>query len=497
MSTSILQASAFTLQQRLTAGEITSVHLVKEFLNQIEKHNTNGMRLNAVISILDRDLALETAKRLDEERKYSRVRSGLHGIPIIIKDCIVTGPDLGMSTTVGSHVFGAMQGKQNAPLVNQLIENGVIILGKGNLTESCGLKSNDTPIGWSAYMGQTLSAHKMPHLSEKDQPTCGGSTSGPATSIAAGFCSIGIGTETAGSTVYPASCCGLYGMKLTPGSVSTKGVFKLSESFDSIGVLGTTPYDLALLTDAIVREAKPKPVSERLSSLTARSWSDLGVGVVTNTWGVAHAIEKWCRPEVKIIYESVPHVLESKGAKVIFPLNIPGGDILKVDEDNLGTVAYHEFPREIEEFLTNFDRTTSINSLDDIIKWNEQNADISLPDPYKTQTELIKSRDNKMTEQRHNKVLSELRRIAINELEKSMADGLDIVLAPSDSTMVSYAACAGWPIATVPLGRLDSNGQPFGLFAIAREGSDDLLLNFMALFEKAFPAPKRASCPFD
>ena len=85
MFTSILQAPATTLQQQLSVGEVTSVRLVQEFLDQIERHNSNGMRLNAVISVLDRNLASETANRLDEERKHGKIRSSLHGIPIIIK----------------------------------------------------------------------------------------------------------------------------------------------------------------------------------------------------------------------------------------------------------------------------------------------------------------------------------------------------------------------------------------------------------------------------
>jgi amidase len=69
-------------------------------------------------------------------------------------------------------------------------------------------------------------------------------------------------------------------------------------------------------------------------------------------------------------------------------------------------------------------------------------------------------------------------------------EGLDIVLAASDSTLVSYAAVAGWPIATVPLGALSTNGQPYGLFALARENREDLLLGFMIAFQKAYSPDK-------
>lgn len=86
-----------------------------------------------------------------------------------------------------------------------------------------------------------------------------------------------------------------------------------------------------------------------------------------------------------------------------------------------------------------------------------------------------------MTEEAHDKALSELRRIAREEsIAKAMNEhGLDVVLGP-ESMMVSVAACAGWPIASVPLGRWEKNGQPYGLLVMARGDRDDLLLRFMA-----------------
>lgn len=110
----------------------------------------------------------------------------------------------------------------------------------------------------------------------------------------------------------------------------------------------------------------------------------------------------------------------------------------------------------------------------------------------------MRSRDSKMSEDRHKEVRSELRRLVVEgELGSMMSDkGLGIILAPSDSTMVSYAACARWPIATVPLGRMEINGQPFESFALARENREDLLLKFRYLFERDFPASAAATEPF-
>lgn len=83
--TSILQASALDLQQRLTDGSLTSVALTTLLLDQVERHNHCGLKLNAVISLAPRDNVLAAARSLDLERRAGVTRSKLHGIPIIVK----------------------------------------------------------------------------------------------------------------------------------------------------------------------------------------------------------------------------------------------------------------------------------------------------------------------------------------------------------------------------------------------------------------------------
>jgi len=71
------------------------------------------------------------------------------------------------------------------------------------------------------------------------------------------------------------------------------------------------------------------------------------------------------------------------------------------------------------------------------------------------------------------------------------AKGLDVIISASESTLVVYAAFAGWPIATVPLGNLKSNGQPFGLFVIARSGREDVLIRFMTAYHRLFKGAEK------
>ena len=81
---------------------------------------------------------------------------------------------------------------------------------------------------------------------------CGGSSSRSAIGVSAGFAPLSLGTETRGSLVYPASKAGLYAMRPAHGSVSAKGVFRISRSFDVIGLMARTPYDVNLLAESIL-----------------------------------------------------------------------------------------------------------------------------------------------------------------------------------------------------------------------------------------------------
>lgn len=108
---------------------------------------------------------------------------------------------------------------------------------------------------------------------------------------------------------------------------------------------------------------------------------------------------------------------------------------------------------------------------------------------YTTQTELIASQNNDMSPSTHDEAVSALRKLARETVEATMrSHGVNIVLAASDSNLIGYSSWAGWSVATVPLGNLAKNGQPFGFSAIARDGRVDLLLRFMSAFHATFPA---------
>lgn len=116
----VLAATAAELQDLLATGALTSVQIIETYLAQIEKHNHAGAHLNALISVAPRDQALGQAAKLDQERQEGKIRSPLHGLPIIIKDCFQMAPELDMKTTVGAYCFAQEQAKENAEVIGQV-----------------------------------------------------------------------------------------------------------------------------------------------------------------------------------------------------------------------------------------------------------------------------------------------------------------------------------------------------------------------------------------
>ncbi|CAN8098535.1 unnamed protein product [Discula destructiva] len=501
-----LQLPAHEYQRLMQSGQLTSELLVTAFLDQTDRHNTNGLKLKAIISACPRDIALAQATTLDQERKAGKIRSKLHGVPIVLKDAIVTHPSLGMGSSAGSSAIASLTATRNATVVDRLLDAGVIILGKANLTEFCGMKSDNTPMGWSAHGGQTLSAYRRPDLKEEDQPISAGSSSGSAVSISAGFAPLAIGTETGGSNVFPASASGLYALTLPHGSVPVDGVCRISESYDRMGLMARDPEDIAALAHVLLGQDRTSGEQQQeedgvLKGPESFALKGLSIGILDSEWGTDPAAKwKWGCNEVKSEYASAASRLAQLGARVVFPLeDPPSPSVMQYEGEGAHSISYYEFPTVLKSFIaTNFDPEPSLTYLADLISWNEAHASIAMPKPYTTQTELQASLSSRMDPATHLIASTALRRIAREEgLSKLMREqDLDIVLSASDASLISFSACAGWPVATLPVGNLTKNDQPWGFFALARDGERELLMKLMRGFRGGFKRPRGPTRPF-
>ena len=257
------------LQNKMQSGEQTSVSITKAFMARIEQIDRNGPRLNSVIELNPEAIAI--AENLDNERKRGKIRGPLHGIPILVKDNINTGD--GMLTTAGSLAMIDNHAKEDAFVMKQLRNAGVVLLGKTNLSEWANFRSSHSCSGWSSRGGQT----KSPYILNRNPS---GSSAGSGSATAASLSALCVGTETDGSVVSPASVNALVGIKPTVGLWSRSGIIPISTSQDTAGPMARSVRDAAILLGAGVGidEIRPgypgslRKISDGLYSLFNKRW---------------------------------------------------------------------------------------------------------------------------------------------------------------------------------------------------------------------------------
>ena len=216
--------------RRIAAGEITSEALVAACLARIAARE----REVGAWSHLDPAAALEQARAADAAPR----RGPLHGVPVGIKDLIDT---FDMPTEYGSPIYEGHRPAADAAPVALLREAGAVILGKTVTTEFAAV----TP-------GKTRNPRNLAH-------TPGGSSSGSAAAVADWMAPAALGTQTVGSTIRPASYCGVVGFKPTYQALSIAGVKAQAESLDTLGIMAQSVADVCLLH--AVLSAGPVPAA--------------------------------------------------------------------------------------------------------------------------------------------------------------------------------------------------------------------------------------------
>lgn len=222
------------LSRRLAAAETSSREIIDACLARIAAIDHH---LHAFVEVYG-ESALDAARAADLERKAGLVRGPLHGLPIALKDLLHLK---GRVTTAGSKTWQGRVAVETATAVERLLAAGMIPLGKTHMVEfAFG--------GWGR--NQPMGAPWNPWDTRRHRVT-GGSSSGSAAAVAAGFAPAAIGSDTGGSIRIPAGLCGLTGLKPTYGLISLAGVVPLATTLDSLGPLTHTVEDAALLTAAM------------------------------------------------------------------------------------------------------------------------------------------------------------------------------------------------------------------------------------------------------
>jgi len=481
------------LQQCLQNGRYTSEKLVSMYLDRIERIDKAGPELNSVIEI-NPDV-IEISVQLDKERKSGKVRSPLHGIPVMIKDNIDTGDK--MLTTAGSMAMTGSPAKEDAYIVSRLREAGAVIMGKTNLSEWANFRSYHSTSGWSGRGGQT----RNPYFTDRNP--CG-SSSGSGVAVSANLCAAAIGTETDGSIVCPSSINGIVGIKPTVGLWSRSGIIPIAHSQDTPGPMTRTVSDAALLLglltgidplDEASVHGEGKVRNNYTQYLDTNGLNKARIGVARNFFGFSQKVDRLMNDAIQVMKEM--------GAEIIDPANI---DSAKEIGNYEMEVLLYEFKADLNLYLSNLPPAANCRSLKDLIQYNDVNHATEMP--WFGQ-EIFLSAENKgpLTEKAYIDALSHLRRLAgkegIDNVLKTY--NLDAIIGPTTGPAWTTdwvngdhgaggssgpAACAGYPAITVPAGLI--HGLPVGITFMGTAWSEPVLIKLAYAYEQA---SKHRKCP--
>jgi aspartyl-tRNA(Asn)/glutamyl-tRNA(Gln) amidotransferase subunit A len=218
--------------RKIAAGELTAVRVADHFLGRIANLDRE---LGAYLA-LDSESTREAAKAIDKQRTSGQRIGPLGGVPIALKDVIVTR---GLETTAASKILHGWVPPYDGTVVEKLRAAGAVILGKVNCDEFAMGSSTER------------SAYKRTKNPWDTQRVPGGSSGGSSAAVAAGLCTASLGTDTGGSIRQPAAFCGVVGLKPTYGRVSRWGVVAFASSLDQVGPLTRSVHDAALLLEVI------------------------------------------------------------------------------------------------------------------------------------------------------------------------------------------------------------------------------------------------------
>jgi len=228
----------------LASRQISSEELTRAYLGRIQKLDP---QIQSFVTIAE-EVAMEQAKEADSQIKLGEGLTPLTGIAYSAKDSLSTR---GVNTTCSSKILENYKPFYDCTAIQKLKAANAVLLGKTNMDEF-GMGSSTENSGF-------FTTHNPWNLDYVP----GGSSGGSAAAVAAGLAPFALGEDTGGSVRMPAGFCGITGLKTTYGRVSRYGLIPLVSSFDTIGPMARSAYDVALVLEAIAGR-DPKDSTSRV-----------------------------------------------------------------------------------------------------------------------------------------------------------------------------------------------------------------------------------------
>ena len=458
------------VREDIGKGAITCVELTKNYIQKIKSSN-----LNAFLEVFETSAA-EQAKIVDE--KINKGTSGrLAGMVIGLKDNICYK---GHKVSSSSKILEGFESIYNATVVEKLLQEDAIIIGRLNCDEMAMGSSNEN----SAY-GPVLN----PVQNDK---VPGGSSGGSAAAVKANLCLAALGSDTGGSIRQPASFCGVVGYKPTYGRVSRYGLLAYASSFDQIGPLTNNIEDAALITeiisgsDAYDSTCSTKPIESYSNSIKTKEAPKYKIAYIKDCLGMPGLDE-----EVK-----------TKTLEIIEKLKAEGHEIKGVD-----------FPY-LDYLVPNYYVLTTAEASSNLARYDGVHFGYRSDKAEDLETTYINSRSEGFGEEVQRRIMMgtfvlsagyydafytkglKVRNI-IKQKTEAIFNDYDFILLPTTPTpafgigeniddpiamylqdiFTVHANLAGIPAVSLPLGE-HSNGLPFGVQLMAGSFQDAKLFEF-------------------
>jgi amidase len=528
----VVEATIPQMQAALAEGRVTSHELVADYLARI---GTYEDKLHAAITVNPN--ALKIADARDRERAAGHVRGPLHGIPIALKDNVLTTE---MPTSGGALAFEGYVPPYEATLVKNLEDAGAIIIAKTGMSELANwVAGQPTPMpgDYNAVGGQGYNPYdprKDPREATFDgRPAMGtgGSSSGIGT--AANLWAGNVGTETSGSILSPSNQSMLAAIKPTVGRVSRWGVIPITEDQDTAGPMAKSVAGAAIMlgamespspdpNDPATTRCTPPPGRDYTKFLNPKGLKGARIGIPRafyydpiTTAGADKPRGGLNDARAKVMAQAIA-VLKAQGAVIVDPANIPsivtadaannflnwdmcsGANEAKGKDQHCTIVVKYGMKRDFNTFLATLGPTAPVHTLTELREWNLAHQKANAIRYGQSRLDISDEMDVEKDKARYE--ADRARDIAmggthgIDEVMK--ADHLDALLFPGPSG-AGLAARPGYPTVIVPFGLVpnapnspfppgfNAKPEPFGVSFTGMACSEPKLIELGYAFEQA------------
>jgi amidase len=390
----------------------------------------------------------------------------LSALTVAVKDNIDV---VGLPTTTGSLALEGAEPVRNADVVDALRDAGALLVAKTTQLELSGWVTFAAPAGYSALGGRPLNPHN-PRLST------GGSSSGAAVAVAAGYVDVAIGTDTGGSILNPAGLNGVFGLRPTVGRVSVRGVVPISPRQDTPGPMSLSSRHLAATMSAIVHER----ADEFHSRLDDRRMESLTVGIPMLAGVSGEDLAHW--------RERLAHLRAAGAALVPLLEDLPWrghGDL---------TVPTYDFRENIDPYLAGVRAPTGVDDFDSLVA--HYLADPTARMPYGADNLLRSAKVDLERDRSHRDDVWQLERSGTRRTLERIHErfSVDVVLFPGGGAAY-FSSKSGYPALTIP-GAVGADGLMHFTTALATQpDAEQMLLDLAYGLEKNLGAPASAPLP--